>query len=258
MSLIPYSGSRPSTTHPDALRTAQSLGRLARQLYNHWSAPSHVMASSASRVSSRARASSGSRGSAPQNRSDLSVRPPTYRIPSTVPKQVTNLIVWDIVKFDTAITTSTTSVVETNASVSLNNHPQVSSWTSLFDQWCVPQFSTTFKSHLPPGSLTVPCEFYTALDFDNVGTLGSIAAIEDFATCAVVTMGDGVSVTRSIRPCNKVASGTTNVALMGRQWVDSLAPANPWFAIRSMASTSSVAYTIIATTTIWFAFRNQI
>jgi hypothetical protein len=79
---------------------------------------SHSSSSSMGRRKSRNKGSGGSsrggRGMTPVNRADLGVRPPTYSIPTTVPRQVSNQVVWDVVKVNTVITTSSSSIVETN------------------------------------------------------------------------------------------------------------------------------------------------
>jgi hypothetical protein len=174
---------------------------------------------------------------------------------------MSNKVVWDLVKFDTSITVPTSGIIETNFQFNLNQHPQVSNWTPLFDQWCIPQASVTFLSQLPPGATAPPSTLYTALDFDSVGTLGSVTAIEDYATCVVASMDTGRSVTRSVRPCTKLSTQQTSTNVnssMNRSWQDSGAAGTPHYGIRSISTGNGAGYNIVATTTIWFAFRNQI
>lgn len=264
MSLIPFQGQRPSLTHPDTLRTVQSLGRLSRQLYD-WYTSSRPNTSSTLMPRSSSRGGKGSRAKntsmAPVSGADLNVRPPTRSIPQRVPSQISNKIAWDLVKVDTTITAAG-SLVETNFSASLASHPQSSSWIALYDQWCIPQFSVTFRPRIAPGANTgdVPL-LYTALDFDSIGALGSIQAIEDYATCAVMTMTTGSVVTRSVRPCVKVSTqqpGSNVNSSLERVWQDSGAGGTPWFGIRSILGPGADSFTMIATVCIWFAFRNQI
>jgi hypothetical protein len=102
---------------------------------------------------------------------------------------------------------------------------------------------------------------YTALDFDSNGSLGSISAIEDYATCMVTEMGHRAQLTRSIKPTVKISTQQTssNVnSTVARAWQDSGAAGTPHYCIRSIFSTTATTYGIVATTTIWFAFRNQI
>jgi hypothetical protein len=207
------------------------------------------------------RGGKGGGAMAPRSRADLRVRPPSRRIPSSVPKQVSNQVVWDIVRTDLTINVGTGGIAETNFSFSLASHPQAGSWGTLYDQWCIPQVTVMFRSEQPPGATFVPAIIYTALDFDGVGNLGSIAAIEDYSTCAQCTMSPGRTHTRSIKPCIKISTQqpSTNVnSSVDRLWQDVGANGTPWFGIRSIVSSSTATYPIVATTLTWYAFRNQI
>jgi hypothetical protein len=207
--------------------------------------------------------SSGSNSMTPRNMSDLAVRPPTNKnVPSKVPKQVSNLICWDIVKYDVSSSTSASVVVENNFNWSLQNHPQYTNWTALFDQYCIPQASITVRSYLPPGSTANASVIYTALDFDNSANLGSVAAIEDFATCGVMMFGESAVVTRSVRPTSKVlggiSGGSSAQSDLVRSWHDCANSTIAHYGIRVMTGLSNAAYPFVTTVTLWFAFRNQI
>jgi hypothetical protein len=210
------------------------------------------------------RGSGGGRGGGsgsmqPANRSDLRIRPPSQNIPKSVPRKIQNQVVWDVTKIDTNITVPTSGLVETNFTFSLLLHPQYTYWAALYDQWCCPQASVTFRSEQAPGATFTSVALYTALDFDGVGALGSVASIEDYGTCTVTEMSPGRSVTRSIRPCTKLStqqSGSNVNSGLIRQWQDTGAAGTPWFGIRSIANASSTSYNIRATTTIYLAFRN--
>jgi hypothetical protein len=221
----------------------------------------------APKQTSRRRKSKGPRGTSstsfsPENKSDLSVRPPSSRVPTKVPRTVTNLVVWDVVSIDTTILTSTTTLVESNFGFTLSQHPQAASWQALFDQWCIPQVSVTFQSLMPPGATSTESILYTSLDFDNIVAINTIQAIEDFSTCETHLMGPRATHVRSIRPCNKLSalnfSGTNNNSAMSRTWVDSASPGTEFFGIRSILSGTTNAYPIVAKITLWYAFRNQI
>lgn len=198
----------------------------------------------------------------PMNGADLKVRPPVGRVPSSVPRAVSNQIVWDVVSYDNNLTASASgAVVENNFNFALSYHPQAASWAALFDQWCIPQASVTYQSQLSPGSTTNPCVLYTALDFDSTNNLGQVTAIEDFSTCETAVMNPQTSVIRSIHPCNKATIQTTaGTALSGvqRNWCDSAQPTSFWVGIRTITAGGSSAMNINAKVTVWFAFRNQI
>jgi hypothetical protein len=202
-------------------------------------------------------------GYQPTNRADLTIKPPDpFNVPYRIPKNVAAVLAWDTVKVDSAISVSATTVSETNFSFNLSQHPQASSWTALFDQWTIPQVSITFSSALAPGSVTGPCLFHTALDFDNITNINTVAAIEDFSSCNSVAMQPQTRFVRSVRPASRAYSTSggsgTNALIVGPQWVDAAVPGVPFFGIRTIASSAGAAYSIDATVTIWFCFRNQI
>jgi len=167
-----------------------------------------------------ARSGSGTTGMAPVNAADVRVRPLNTRLPANVPRSVPNQVVWDVVKVPSVITVLTSGITEVNFQASLSSHPQVSSWTALFDQWCIPQFSVTFESQYMSNSVSAPAYIITGLDFDNVTALGSGPALEDYSTASNVVMSQAVRFTRTVRPCTKIAgaSGTAQA----REIVDRL------------------------------------
>jgi hypothetical protein len=206
--------------------------------------------------------SSGLGGMNPTNRGDLAVKPPDdSNVPKSIPRNVQSLIAWDSVKVNSLIT-GASSLVETNYAASLSIHPQASSWASLFDQWTIPQFTVEFDSQIPPGATNIPPVLYTAIDFDNVANLGSIAVLEDYSTCEARQLTTGVRTMRSVRPCVKIVQGvsggsTSTSGVSKAMWVDSGQITTQFYAIRSILGISP-ATVVNVTWTIWFAFRNQI
>jgi len=216
-------------------------------------------------VQGRKRQTGGSNTMYPVNRQDLTVKPPDpRRIPRSVPRNVASLMSWDTVKSDITITTSTSAIVETNFQFSLQAHPQYSSWVALFDQYHIAQVSVTFRSKYPSGVTFAPAVLYTALDFDSAGPLGSVSALEDFSSCELKTMGHEATLTRTVKPCVKSSvyntnAGTAYSAELERCWIDTTSATNiGHYGIRSILTNSATAYDIVATLTIWFAFRNQV
>lgn len=227
----------------------------------HTAGPNRIMPTSHSKAR-RVKGSTGKGGMSPTNFADLKVRPPN---PLSVPRSISgiqNQVVRDVVKIQSTITTSSSGIVETNYSWSLNSHPQASSWQALFDQWCLYQVTTQFNSQLAPGSTTPACMFYSALDFDNSANVGSVAAIEDFSSAEAVMMFPQASTMRSVRPSPKMAVGAISsapsAAVTGPQWLDSSIPGIIHFGIRTVSDVSPSAQFITVTTTLWFAFRNSI
>jgi hypothetical protein len=198
----------------------------------------------------------------PASSGDLRVRPPTLTdVPRHVPRNIPSQVVWDIIKVESLPTLSTSTITETNFSFSLSNHPSATSYTNLYDQWTIPQFSVSFVSLSPPGQTTTVPRVYTALDFDNVSTGQTVATLEDFSTCRVQTLEPGKSIVRSILPCIKLTTATGASAVPTRSWVDSATPAQPFFGIRSIATqigNAQPTQPLLCVATIVFAFRNQI
>lgn len=196
----------------------------------------------------------------PTKRSDVLVVPPSQtNVPQKIPRSIPGVIAWDSVKVDSLLTSSSTGIVETNFAFTLSQHPQASSWASLYDQYCIVQATVVFDSALAPGSTATPPRLFTALDFDNNTSLGSISALEDFATSEVINMEPGVKHMRSIRPCNKGSVSGGSVAVPQRTWVDCGTTTVPHYCIRSIIGQTAVASLAISVTqVIVYAFRNQI
>jgi len=208
--------------------------------------------------------SSGLGGFASSNMQDLKVKPPSLtNVPTSVPRNVAALMAWDTVKINGAITTGAT-LTETNFVGVLSYHPQSAYWQALFDQYSIPRFTVEFDSLLPPGYVANPPMFYSALDFDNQSPLGSIGAIEDYATCEAVPMTAGRRVMRSVRPSCKESiqsNGlTASLSGCGPIWVDAGRNDVQFFGIRTMLGPTPGSPVVLVnyTITIWFVFRNQI
>jgi len=195
----------------------------------------------------------------PTNKADMRIRPPSLRIPSKVPRNINSVVTWDVVKIRSSNTTSTGGIIEFNQNANMNAHPQVSSWAALFDQWCIPLMSATFYSTEAPGGTGNIIELHTAIDFDNITTLGSITSIDDYGSSQVDMLVLNKSVTRSIKPCIKLASGGNTLAVLGRQWCDMAQLTTAWNGIRCIAATAVTATNIlVCELTIVYAFRNPI
>jgi hypothetical protein len=203
--------------------------------------------------------SGGVHGMQPTKKSDLSIRPPSMlNVPSKVPRNIASMIVWDTVKLDTSITTSTTAITETGYIWNAGSHPQGGTWRALFDQYTIVMASVVFESLTPPGSLAAPPKLFTALDFDNVGSLGSIQSIEDFTSCEVEVMAPGKALLRSVLPCTKVTNSAGSGSTLTRAWIDSSDPTATFSGIRTAIPATSVVQQIGVNVTLYFAFRNHI
>jgi len=198
-------------------------------------------------------------GHAGVQRSDLALTRRSMRdVPSSIPKQISSQIVYDVVRLQQIVVTSLTLNVEQNFAFNFASHPESAQWAALFDQWCIPQVAVTFTSTEPPGSLGQSPVLTTAIDFDNTTSLGlSTTLLMEFENSQVVTLSPGMSHTRACRPCLKpTVSGGTGV---DRMWCDSAGTGSTWNGIRMIANTTAVSTTsILCQQTLWFAFRNGI
>lgn len=211
------------------------------------------------KVQTRSVNSSGLSGMLPTKGSDLRVKPPDpFSVPTRMPRNIASMLAWDTVKVDGTITTSTTGIVETNFVFSLSNHPQASSWSALFDQYFIFMASVQFDSDLAPGSTTSPARLYTAIDFDNVSNLGSVSALEDFATSEAIVMQPQSRHLRSVLPCSKISVGGTSQVTPQRAFIDCATPGINHYGLRSICSQTTASLPIATTLTIVYCFRNQI
>jgi len=195
------------------------------------------------------------------NKRDLKVKPPIpTRVPSRVPPSLGSQIVFDRSMTRDTYNTSVSNITELNMSWSLNNHPEVSSWKVLFDQYTLVEASVTWFSQEGTGSSSSIVELHTALDFDSHGALGSLAAIDDFGTAQVDFVVLSKRVTRSVRPCTMADVASVSSLAPTRVWMDcASSTAATWNGIRSIIATSqNAAVPITYVTTLVWAFKNQI
>jgi hypothetical protein len=176
-----------------------------------------------------------------------------------IPLSLRNLVTYDKVLIRSTLSNSTSGISESNFGFSLNQHPQVSSWTALFDQWCIPQVSISFMSFMSPSSTGTLAELHTAVDFDNSTNLGSLASLDDYESAQVDLLAFNKVVTRSVKPCIKPDTSGASGNAVARSWIDSAFPGTLHFGIRAiLAQAATNATTLDVVQTIWFAFRNPI
>lgn len=215
------------------------------------------------RVGKGAAGASGFGTMNPVKQSDLRVRPPSLlNVPSSVPRNIQRQIVWDVVKLQSLIPASTT-LVETNYLFTLTQNPQYTSWVSLFDQYSIPQVTIEFDSLTPPGDVGSSPTLYTALDFDNGNTLGSVSAILGYDTAESVVMAPQSRHMRSVRPSSKIAAqqsggGSSQAVVSGPVWVDSTFASQNFYGIRSILTSLAPSTGVNVVTTIYFCFRGRV
>jgi len=155
------------------------------------------------------------------------------------------------------ITPSLTADTLGGYAVSLNNIPtgDLTSFTTLFDQWRIKQLSFTFVS-LNPSATEAP--LYTAIDLDS-STGVTLATIVGYATCQI-NQGQ-VTTVRTFTPGTLLAGATTTnlVNAPDGTWIDCASPAQAYYGILyaiplNAASSATPAYQVQCR--VLFQFRN--
>lgn len=185
-----------------------------------------------------------SRTSMPQNvivnRVDYQFKVPSFSITQSPPRNLRNQIYWfqKTVTFLSSKSISYTSDTEYNTSFTVSNliPNEVTALLSLFDQYCIHTIvihvnvvNSLLNFSGTAGRLT------TAIDYDNVGNLGSEAAVQEFSTAQTVEVTQGTSVERVLKPCVDLAVYQLSGTGYGptRVWLDSVSNAVPHYGFRS-------------------------
>lgn len=192
---------------------------------------------------------------------DLLRSAPTLELTQHPPKNIRNRITW--VKFSNDAQQSiTTSLSESNYTFQLSDNSSISGLTSYFDQYCIYAVSCTYtpaptaiSSSVTLGRLT------TAVDYDNIASLGSETALQAFSSANTTTLAFAEGVQRFIKPCVGPAVYNFNSTLtgyaVGRMWLDCASTSIPHYGIRSIVSGANISYTLILTIAYIVGFRNN-
>jgi hypothetical protein len=194
-------------------------------------------------------------------KTDVSLRPLSGVFRATIPRTLSNQIVWLRSSYQQVATTSTSTFIENNFAPTASGGfmPQYASWLALFDQYYLHSFTVTIANNSPEGGTAAIPQVYTAIDFDSSSNLGSLAAISAYSSCNVSTIAPGNSVTRFCQPCVATTLGSTALSGVARTWVDSAYNAINFYAIRSIVNnTASATVQLDITFTMNWAFRNTI
>jgi hypothetical protein len=150
-----------------------------------------------------------------------------------LPKNIKTQIHWFTVDCSLVFGLSVSSISEGNRSFALSDLSIGSAISTLFDQYAI--FCVYARTNVTVSAATatsVP-RYYTAIDYDNVTTLGSVAAIQAYGT---VSHSSTVEVQeRYIEPCAAPAlySGSAfNHFSQSRVWIDSVNTTTPHYGFR--------------------------
>jgi hypothetical protein len=193
-------------------------------------------------------------------RQDLSLRPPSGVFRASIPRNLSNQIVWQRASYQQVVTTSTTVITEQNFAPSASAFlPAYSTWLSLYDQYFLAAYVVTIANNSPEGGTAACPQVYTAIDFDSSANLGSLTALSGYGSCNITTLAPGNSVTRFVKPCNATYVGSTAASGVSRTWVDSATSSTLFYGFRSIINnTTAATVQLDYTVTMYWAFRNTI
>lgn len=191
-------------------------------------------------------------------RTDFSLKPVSGIYNARPPRNWMSQIHWVRGSYQTVVTTSTTAITEQNNSFTLSTFLSAAgSYAGIFDQYYIDSVAITVANNSPQGGTGVCPQVYSALDWDSVSTLGSLALIAAFNNCNISTLAAGTSVTRYISPSNATTVATSATSGVTRTWIDSIYTAIPFYGWRLIVNnTPGAAVQLDVTFSTLFAFRN--
>jgi len=195
-------------------------------------------------------------------REDLFRRQASWLLTQTPPRNISNQIYWVKSQLELTQTISASVPTEFNTSFALSGLTDTAGLAGFFDQYCIysviASITFNYSGTTPSGLGTM----LTAIDYDNVGNLGSFAAVEAYESCLATKVSPTQSVQRLIHPAVAPAlySGSAfNNFGISRMWVDSANTATPHYGFRSyFISNVGTTLTAVYDFTFVVGFRNTI
>lgn len=195
---------------------------------------------------------------------DLNRRYRAWILSQSPPRVLSNQIFWIQGKRQSTQVISTTAPTEYNLAFYLTDVVDISGLAGYFDQYCiysvVVNLSFNYSGTTPSGLGTC----FTAIDFDNIGNLGSSDALESYESCLSSKVLADQSIQRLIHPCVAQALYTTaGPAFAGfavsRSWIDSANTSIPHYGYRSFfISNVGTTLTALFDVNYVFGFRNNL
>lgn len=131
---------------------------------------------------------------------DYSFRQASYSLNESPPKNIRSQIFWLQMTLNKVSggNVSTSIDTEVGQSFQVNDLSYASSFSSLFDQYCI--YSVVCNISTRNGNSASCGRLTTAIDTDNVTSLGSEAAVQAFSSAQTVTLRPEMVVQRYIKP----------------------------------------------------------
>jgi len=193
-------------------------------------------------------------------KSDTRSKPQNFNIVQNPPPNWLTMTYWTKAMYDATYTTSTSVINEQNQSFLASSFTLPSGIFSTFDQFCIYEITVTITLASNATSYTTPVQVVTAIDYDNVASLGAYSEMYAYGTCQQSMITIENSLVRSLRPCVApvLFGGTLSSATgISRSWVDSAASSTVQhygFRLIMKPTASSVPVEVLFTGL--FGFRN--
>jgi len=193
---------------------------------------------------------------------DVTRRAPRMSISQRPPANLSNQIFWWRVNLQNQYNLpGSTPPNEVNFVTMLNQYPQYSNLTTVFDQYCIHSITATWTMGVGTSSGNII--IHSAIDYDNVVALGNLSQLQPYSSHHVSMLTSaGASVTRYYEPCIAplaVSSSLPLPALIARSWIDCGFPDVQHYGLRTMYEVSSGSTnTINLEFNIVVGFRNVI
>jgi hypothetical protein len=178
------------------------------------------------------------------------------------PRQIRNKIFWiqQTCVINSGIAVSNSIDTEGGFGFTLSQLGDYAALTSVFDQYCI--YSVLATIQVSSAGLTNTAARYgrltTALDFDNVLSTGSEAAVMQYSTSRTTNLVSDMAVQRYIKPTVAPAmfGGSTFTSYgVARSWLDSASTNTQHYGLRvyfSGNNASNITYDVIGTFTLGF------
>jgi hypothetical protein len=158
---------------------------------------------------------------------------------------------------DAFLTTSTTVPVASGFVWNLNNLPNVTPYTTLFDQYRI----DSIEAWVVPQAQNLTALIKTVVDYDNSSTTATAAYFDAYPNCHTTTLANGHY--RKFRPHMATAAyqagGFTAYKNEPSNWLDCAYPAVTHFGLKIYTeATSAAAIPVDVITRMKVSFRNKI
>jgi len=133
--------------------------------------------------------------------------------------------------------------------------------TNIFDQYSLDSVMVTFTTNGFSATNGNFGTLVTAIDYDDVGTLGSVSTLRGYPTVAQQDLNNGKAVSRSIYPTlslQNYAGPATTGYTPSRVWVDSGNVSVQWYGLRVMVVDVQLVTSVEVSITFIWAFRNVV